>query len=372
MSRINDNVRVFARVGTNTSTLIEDIRDQFIRHLGFRSDFTAKIFPKKLYKREFQRCFGNTHFDYAVDFSGYGPYFNFILMQASGAKRIIWQHNDLKEDMMRTVKGKEKAYRERRASIKSTFTLYPYYDKIVSCGKAVMKINRENLATKVTEDKFTYSTNTINFHRMEDGVLNGKFLEFDGNEYFIKKEANHLSTNPNMQLIKAPSKDNINFVTIGRLSPEKNHRALIDAFAKIYEENKKCRLYIIGEGDLKKSLRGRINKLNLKGAVFLTGALSNPFAFMKKCDCFVFPSKYEGQGLVVLEAKMMGLPIVVSNFSVVEDVLTDNGQLLIGMEVDDIYEGMKAFLNGEVPTDYVFNPHEYNKKAYNEFEALFD
>ena len=130
-------------------------------------------------------------------------------------------------------------------------------------------------------------------------------------------------------------------------------------------------LYIIGDGMLRTRLRRLCDRLGLSDRVIFTGNLSNPFAIMRRCDCFVFPSRYEGQGLVVLEARILGLPILVSNFSVVEDVCVPDGQLVVGMEEDDLYEGLCAYFRGEVPRDYQFDVEKYNRKAYAEFEHLF-
>ena len=66
------------------------------------------------------------------------------------------------------------------------------------------------------------------------------------------------------------------------------------------------------------------------------------------------------------------MPIIVSDFSTVKDSLLDNGQLLIKTGVDDIYEGLKAFVAGEVPSDYKFDPIEYNSNCMKEFEQLLN
>ena len=72
--------------------------------------------------------------------------------------------------------------------------------------------------------------------------------------------------------------------------------------------------------------------------------------------------------MVIIEARILHLPIIMSNFSTVEDSCCEGGQLVIGMEVEDIYEGMKKFMLGQVPCDYDFDIEEYNRKAMEEFE----
>lgn len=75
--------------------------------------------------------------------------------------------------------------------------------------------------------------------------------------------------------------------------------------------------------------------------------------------------------MVLLEARVVGLPIVVSDFSSVKDCLIENGQYLIKSDETSIIEGLKAFSEGKVP-DVGFDPMKYNSEAFMEFEnAIF-
>jgi glycosyltransferase involved in cell wall biosynthesis len=154
---------------------------------------------------------------------------------------------------------------------------------------------------------------------------------------------------------------------MGRLSMEKNHLAMIEAFKRLYDENQNVRLHILGEGPLKDEEERLIKKYSLQNKVRLTGNLSNPFAYIKHCDCYLMPSLHEGQPMAILEARMMKMPIIVSDFSTIKDSLYENGQLLIKKDVDSIYEGMKAFIEGKVPNEFVFKVEEYNQLAMKEF-----
>ena len=69
---------------------------------------------------------------------------------------------------------------------------------------------------------------------------------------------------------------------------------------------------------------------------------------------------------------MVGLPIIVSNFATVSDSVFPDGQLVVEMQEDDIYNGLKEFINGKVPNAYKFDPVKYNEKCLAEFESLLD
>ncbi|OUZ36895.1 hypothetical protein A5885_001084, partial [Enterococcus sp. 8E11_MSG4843] len=71
--------------------------------------------------------------------------------------------------------------------------------------------------------------------------------------------------------------------------------------------------FIIGDGPLKNEMRQLILSLDLEKNVFLLGHQENPFTIMKQCDLFVFPSIYEGQPMVLLEALTLKLPVLATN-----------------------------------------------------------
>ena len=102
-----------------------------------------------------------------------------------------------------------------------------------------------------------------------------------------------------------------NFITVGRLNKDKNHELLIRALANI--DNKKIRLYIFGEGKLKKYLENKIIKLNLEKQVFLKGFTNEIFSYLKGADAFIFGSNHEGFPNVLLEAMACGLPLISTN-----------------------------------------------------------
>lgn len=360
--KVNDNVRVLCRVGQIPFDIGELIRHRKIVRRGLNDRLYRELTADGPYRRNYIRSFGGSTFDTVIDYSGYGITQPLTLMQCEGAKRVIWQHNDLLLDLTNSQKKKRGVYRRSSATpIESLVTLYDYFDEVVSCSEAIMQTNRRNLSTEATYSKFTFSTNPIDFDRIkkcsESAVYaDGCFIDCPGTE----KE----------KRIPAPDKANISFVTMGRFSPEKNHMNLIEGFAKLYSENQHCRLYIIGDGAMKPEYEEKISALGLEGKVLLTGLLENPFGVMRECGCFVLPSIYEGMGVVVYEARALGLAIIVSRFGAADAVCIPGGQLLTGHSSDELYQAMKAFADGKLTNDYLFDPEQFNAKALAEFEAV--
>ncbi len=99
---------------------------------------------------------------------------------------------------------------------------------------------------------------------------------------------------------------------IGRLHESKNQEFLIDILYELKKIDKNVLLVIVGEGSKKRLLQKKIKKLNLSQEVILWGGEDSVGAILSAMDMFIFPSLYEGFGLVALEAQCSGLPTYVS------------------------------------------------------------
>jgi glycosyltransferase involved in cell wall biosynthesis len=118
---------------------------------------------------------------------------------------------------------------------------------------------------------------------------------------------------------------NDNFVVghVGRFSDEKNHEFLLNIFYSIWLSNHSSRLMLIGNGDLEDKTKDQVNALGIKDYVDFIGVVNNVYDYMQAMDCFILPSKFEGLGLVAVEAQAMGLPCYLAD-TVPKDVeITD-------------------------------------------------
>lgn len=97
---------------------------------------------------------------------------------------------------------------------------------------------------------------------------------------------------------------------ISRLAPEKGHIYLIEAFKGLLVEHPEAQLVIVGEGRLESKLKDRALKLGIVCAVHFFGNTLNTKEFLGIMDVFTRPSIEEGFGLGVVEAMLMGIPIV--------------------------------------------------------------
>jgi glycosyltransferase involved in cell wall biosynthesis len=127
-----------------------------------------------------------------------------------------------------------------------------------------------------------------------------------------------------------------NIVSIGRLTPQKDQKTLIQAFKILSFQYPHLKLTIYGEGELRDDLETLIQSLGLQGKIHLPGAVQNIQEELLKADLFVFPSLYEGFPNGLCEAMSVGLPVVASNCTGNIDVIEDrvNGRLFPVGDVD--------------------------------------
>ena len=104
--------------------------------------------------------------------------------------------------------------------------------------------------------------------------------------------------------------ERINFLFVGRLDDSsKNFDLLIDSFKAAYQQSCNINLIIVGDGPDRSKIQDRISAEHLKG-IHLLGETPNPYPFIKKCDCMILTSKYEGYPVVYTEAFVLNKPFI--------------------------------------------------------------
>lgn len=115
-------------------------------------------------------------------------------------------------------------------------------------------------------------------------------------------------------------------VSVGRLGREKNIRFLIRAVARMRDAGEPVHLFMIGNGPDRAEIEVEIETLRLREDVTLTGYVDRDdvLSFLRACELFIFASKTETQGLVLLESMAMGTPVVALDATGVNDLVGDN------------------------------------------------
>lgn len=103
------------------------------------------------------------------------------------------------------------------------------------------------------------------------------------------------------------------YIHVGRLHISKNHVFLLDVFSELVKGKEKSLLVLVGDGELKEMIKKRIHQLGISKKVVMLGNRNDVPELLQAADCFVFPSKWEGLPVSVVEAQAAGLPCFVSD-----------------------------------------------------------
>jgi glycosyltransferase involved in cell wall biosynthesis len=124
---------------------------------------------------------------------------------------------------------------------------------------------------------------------------------------------------------------------VGRFHPQKNHELVIQILARLFAREPSARAALIGDGPLRAEIAQGAERAGIGGRLLFLGARSDvPDLLRAAIDVFLFPSRYEGFGLALLEAQAAGLPCVISDVIPPEaDALADRVQRLpLGASID--------------------------------------
>lgn len=99
---------------------------------------------------------------------------------------------------------------------------------------------------------------------------------------------------------------------VGKFNFQKNHEFIIELMEKLGVDSG-YKLVLIGDGDLKLSIKNQVEELNLKNSVIMTGNINNVPEYLLAMDVFILPSRFEGLPYVLIEAQAAGLPCLVAD-----------------------------------------------------------
>ncbi len=174
----------------------------------------------------------------------------------------------------------------------------------------------------------------------------------DGKIFVIPNalDKNRIADMLNVQPAFFPSTFSLRIITMGRLSYEKGHDLLLEAYATISEKYPDWGLEIIGDGPLRVELELLARKLGIQQKVTFHGQVNNPFGLIKCADIFVFPSRVEGFPNALLEA--MGLGVAVASFNCPSgpaDLIrhNENGLLVSPQSISDLSLALERLILDE-------------------------
>lgn len=166
--------------------------------------------------------------------------------------------------------------------------------------------------------------------------------------------------------------DKINIVTVGRISKEKGQDLIPYIAKKLTENEYNINWLIVGDGEDRKRIEDLTNELRMKKYIKFVGSKQNPYSYMKNCDLYIQPSYSEGYGLTIIEAAILGKPIIATDVCGIKEHLNSNMDYIEAEpNIDSIFNSIKILIDNPVKTEQLkynlYNRDFTNKNEINKF-----
>ena len=191
--------------------------------------------------------------------------------------------------------------------------------------------------------------------------------EFKYNTEFRKKVRNSLDINDSTLVVG----------NVGRFDEQKNHNFLVEVFNEIHKENGDSMLMLIGTGPLENVIKDKVGELGLENNTLFLGKRNDVNELYQAMDVFLFPSLYEGLGIVAVEAQCAGLPCICST-EVPEIARISDGFVRIGLSepnqvwADTIQNIAKTYSRTMKINTEIYDIKNEAKKLENLFERIIN
>lgn len=142
-----------------------------------------------------------------------------------------------------------------------------------------------------------------------------------------------------------PANGYIRLLSIGRYCTAKNFDNIPDICARLVSAGLNVKWYLIGFGRDEELIRQKIIKADMVEHVILLGKKGNPYPYIRACDLYVQPSRYEGKCVTVREAQMLGKPVVITRYATSSSQLEDGVDgVVVPMDNEGCAEGIAVLL----------------------------
>lgn len=267
-------------------------------------------------------------YDLAISFLT--PHY-FVAEKVSADKKIAWIHTD---------------YSTVEVNIESELKMWSRYDNIVSisndCTKSFLK-KFPSLEEKIIEIENILSADLIKRKSKEFEPL-----ELDANS--------------------------IRVLSIGRFSDAKNFDNVPEICKKIIDKGLNIKWYLIGYGGDEQLIRNKIAKFNMQDNVIIIGKKENPYPYIKACDAYIQPSRYEGKSVAVREAQILEKPVIITNYATAQSQLKDGYDgVIVPMDNDGCADGIYNVLTDKkLMQQLSFNCSQNDYTNSSEVEKIYE
>ena len=167
----------------------------------------------------------------------------------------------------------------------------------------------------------------------------------------------------------------VKLLTIGRFSNPKKMEEIPMICRKIVDEGMDIKWFIIGYGsvEIEQEVRDNARREGVTDRVILLGKKENPYPYIKACDIYVQPSRYEGKSITVREAQILCKPVIVTNYPTASSQIQDGVDgIIVPMDVDTCAQEMVEFILDKKKQERIvtcLKEHDYGNES--EIEKIY-
>lgn len=156
----------------------------------------------------------------------------------------------------------------------------------------------------------------------------------------------------------------ITFINISRYTEfDKRIKRIILAASKLHQEKYAFQIIMIGDGEDRENYEKLVHEKKLDKVIHFIGKRVNPFPYLKKADCFLLSSKYEGFPTTFTEALTLNVPIITTDVSDARSFIDGKYGIVVENNDSDIYKGMKEYLDNGYKIKKKFDYKEFNEES---------
>lgn len=208
----------------------------------------------------------------------------------------------------------------------------------------------------------------VAFDKVHPGLKNKSIvIENILSEFFILSQANAFDASEEM------SAKEIKILSVGRFSEAKNFDNVPDICRRLREDGLDVTWYLIGYGGEEQLIRERIAASGMLEHVIILGKKTNPYPYIKKCDVYVQPSRYEGKAVTVREAQILHKPVIITNYVTAPSQLTDGVDgIIVPMDNEGCANGIARVLRDKkIVNSLIENTKKNDYTNSNEINKLY-
>lgn len=312
--------------------------DKSIKIVEYRPSNNKNVILRKflnlLKKIKFNIKYKNKY-DLAIAYATYSKPASFVARTASN-NNALWVHNNYKD----YYNGDKEKVKEFFESVE-----YKKFKKLIFVARSAVDDFIEMFPEE--KEKSVYCNNLIDYNKIIN--LSEEKIE-DENE-----------------------KQTFTFLNIGRHDEhQKKLTRLLEAAKKLKEEDYNFIIEFVGDGQDREKYEELSKEYNLNNNVIFRGTKKNPYPYMKKADCIILTSEYEGYPVVFLESLVLQKPIITTNVSDAIKDIKDKYGIVVDKDVNQIKEAMKEMIENGFEIKNEFNAKEHNKKILDFLEELIN